>query len=98
MRAHVDAGPAMGERGRLRADGGAAGAWPQAQGREGRRMPRVLRAYFVSYVNSAVEIVVVRWLQPNGTDVHHRGTERTEDSQRTLLFFYPLVTVWNLFF
>ena len=32
----------MGERGRLRAEEGAlAGAWPQAQGREGRRVPRV---------------------------------------------------------
>ena len=24
------------------------------------------------------------------TDYHHRYTERTEDSQRTLIFYYPL--------
>ncbi len=42
VHAHVDAGPPMGGRVRLLAkDGALAGAWPQAQGREGRRVPRV---------------------------------------------------------
>jgi len=29
------------------------------------------------------------------TNYHHKGTERTEDSQRTLLFHYPLETARN---
>ena len=32
------------------------------------------------------------------TDYHHRDTERTEDSQRTLFFYCPLDTARNLFY
>ena len=48
VRSHVDAGPSMGERERLLAkDGALAGAWPQAEGREGRRVQRGLLSVYI---------------------------------------------------
>jgi hypothetical protein len=48
-----------------------------------------LRTYSVSFVISLDETSRARW--PSAvTDVHHRGTERTEDSRRLLLFHYSL--------
>jgi hypothetical protein len=56
-----------------------------------------LRTYSVSFVSSVVENVACLLVYNQMvTDVHHRGTERTEDSQRRLLFYYPLDTVRSL--
>jgi len=53
-----------------------------------------LRTYSLSSVNSVVETSQACWLSAV-TDVHHRGTERTEDSRRLLLFYHPLDTARN---
>jgi hypothetical protein len=54
-----------------------------------------LRTYSVSFVSSVVETSLAAGYSQMVTNVHHRGTERTEDSQRLLLLYYPLDTARN---
>ena len=54
-----------------------------------------LRTYSVSFVSSVVETSSAAGYSQMVTDVHHRGTERTEDSQRLLLLYYTLNTARN---
>ena len=49
-----------------------------------------LCAYSVNSVSSVVEMSLATGYNQWFTDYNHRGTERTEDSQRTRLFYYPL--------
>ncbi len=46
----------------------------------------------MSFVSFVVKKSLTYWLSA-ATDVHHRGTERTENSQRRLSFFYLLDNV-----
>jgi len=51
-----------------------------------------LRTYFVNFVSFVVETSYAAGYNQMVTDVHHRDTERTKNSQRRLLFYYPLDT------